>query len=63
MAILIVGLEGMPWSNTGATQYCEQLRLPDKGRTLKEIVVCWSVWTEKDRFFYLSYSSILNLMF
>ena len=31
----------MPWSKTGATNYHAQLGLPDKGRAIKELVVCW----------------------
>ena len=31
---------GMPWPKTGATQYHAQLGLPDKGRTIKGLVVC-----------------------
>ena len=31
----------MTWPKTGATHYHEQLRLPDKGREIKELVVCW----------------------
>ena len=31
---------GMPWPQTGATQYPAQLRLPDKGRAIKGLVVC-----------------------
>ncbi len=30
----------MPWPKTGATQYHAQLGLPDKGRAIKEFVVC-----------------------
>ncbi len=30
----------MPWPQTGATQYHVQLRLPDKGSSLKGLVVC-----------------------
>ena len=30
----------MPWPQTGATQYHAQLGLPDKGRTIKGLVVC-----------------------
>ncbi len=30
----------MPWPQTGATQYHAQLGLPDKGRAIKELVVC-----------------------
>ena len=29
---------GMPWPKTGATQYHAQLGLPDKSRTIKELV-------------------------
>ncbi len=29
----------MPWPQTGATQYYAQLGLPDKGRTIKGLVV------------------------
>ncbi len=38
--ILIVWVEGMSWPQWGATQYNEQLGLPDKGRTIKGLVVC-----------------------
>ncbi len=37
---LIVWVGGMPRPQTGATQYHEQLRLPDKGRAIKGLVVC-----------------------
>ena len=30
----------MPWFQTGATQYHAQLGIPDKGRAIKELVVC-----------------------
>ncbi len=30
----------MPWPQTGATQYQAQLGLPEKGRTIKGLVVC-----------------------
>ncbi len=30
---------GMPWPQTGATQYHAQLGLPDKGRAIKGLVV------------------------
>ena len=30
----------MPWPQTGSTQYHAQLGLPDKGRAIKELVVC-----------------------
>ena len=30
----------MPWPKTVATQYHAQLELPDKGRAIKELVVC-----------------------
>ncbi len=30
----------MPWKQTGFTQYHAQLGLPDKGRAIKELVVC-----------------------
>ena len=32
----------MPWpQKTGATHYHAQLGLPDKGRAIKGLVVCW----------------------
>ncbi len=31
---------GMPWPQTGASQYHAQLGLQDKGRAIKELVVC-----------------------
>ena len=31
---------GMPWPKSGATQYQAQLAHPDKGRAIKEFVVC-----------------------
>ena len=34
---------GMPWPQTGATQYHAQLGLPDKGRAIKGLVVCKSM--------------------
>ncbi len=33
----------MPWPKTSTTQYHAQLGLPDKGRTIKELVVCHSL--------------------
>ncbi len=30
----------MPWPQTGATKYHVHLGLPDKGRAIKELVVC-----------------------
>ena len=38
---------GMPWPKTGATQYHEQLGLPDKGHAIKGLVVCneWDLET------------------
>ncbi len=33
----------MPWPKKGATQYHAQLGLPDKGRAIKELVVCNSL--------------------
>ncbi len=30
---------GMPWPQTGLTQYHTQLELPDKGRAIKGLVV------------------------
>ena len=33
----------MPWTKTGATYYNAQLGLLDKGRIIKELVVCWVV--------------------
>ena len=32
----------MPWPQTGATQYHAQLQLPDKGRAIKGLVVCYN---------------------
>ena len=34
----------MPWPQTGATHYHAQLRLPDKGRAITGLVVCYVVW-------------------
>ena len=34
----------MPWPQTGATHYLAQLELPDKGRAIKGLVVCFVVW-------------------
>ncbi len=39
-ATLIVSVGAMPWPKTGATQYHAQLGLPDKGCTIKGLVVC-----------------------
>ena len=36
----------MPWPQTGATHYHVQLGLPDKGRAIKELVVCNS-WDQE----------------
>ena len=30
----------LPWPQTGATKYHAQIGLPDKGRAIKELVVC-----------------------
>ncbi len=40
-------IRGMPWTKTGATQYHEQLGLPEKGRAIKGLVVCnsWDLET------------------
>ncbi len=37
----------MPWPQTGATQYHAQLGLSDKGRQIKELIVCnnWDLET------------------
>ena len=40
--ILIVGVGGMPWPKTGETH--TQLGLQDKGRAIKGLVVCCSVF-------------------
>ena len=32
----------MPWPKTGATNYFAQLVLSDKGRAIKELVVCYN---------------------
>ena len=34
-----MSMGGMPWPQTGATQYHAQLGLPDKGRAIKGLVV------------------------
>ena len=34
----------MPWPKTIATHYHAQLGLPDKGRQIKGLVVCYVVW-------------------
>ena len=33
----------MPWPKTGETRYHAQLGLPDKGRAIKGLVVCWNM--------------------
>ncbi len=43
-ATLIVRVEGMPWLQTGTSQYHQQLGLQDKGRAIKELGVCYVVW-------------------
>ncbi len=43
-ATLIVWVEGMPWPKTGATQYHTQKGLPDKGRAIKGLFVCYVAW-------------------
>ncbi len=43
-ATLIVRVGGMPWPKTGATIYQAQLGLPDNGRAIKGLVVCYVVW-------------------
>ncbi len=35
-----MSMGGMPWPQTGATQYLAQLGLPEKGRAIKGFVVC-----------------------
>ncbi len=40
---LIVFLGGMPWPWIGATYYHAHLGIPDKGRTIKGLVVCNSL--------------------
>ncbi len=37
----------MPWPKTGTNQYHAQLGLPDKGRAIKELLVCnnWDLET------------------
>ena len=35
---------GMSYPKTGATHYHGQLRLMDKGRAIKGLVVCYIVW-------------------
>ncbi len=40
---LIVWLGGMPWPQTGATQYHAQLRLPDKDRAIKGLQLNWEL--------------------
>ncbi len=44
-ATIIVRVRGMPWLQTGPTQYHTQLGLPDKGLAIKRLVVCnnWDV--------------------
>ncbi len=42
-ATLIVCVVGIPWSQTGALRYHAQLELPDKGRAIKLLVVCYQV--------------------
>ncbi len=34
----------MPWSQIGATHYHAKLGLPDKGRAIKGLVVCYDLW-------------------
>ena len=34
----------MPWLHTGATHYLSQFGLPEKGRAIKGLVVCYVVW-------------------
>ncbi len=38
----------MPWPQTGATQYHAQFGLPDKGRAIKGLVVCYVGWLGPD---------------
>ena len=40
-ATLINRVGGMPWPQTGDTQYHTQLGLPDKGQAIKGLVVCY----------------------
>ena len=37
----------MPWPETGATHYYEQLGLPDKGRAIKGLTVCLLATSER----------------
>ncbi len=41
-ATLIVWVVGMPWHQTGSTQYHAQLGLPEKGSAINGLVVCYS---------------------
>ena len=38
-----ISIGGMHWPKRGATQYYAQLGLPDKGRVIKELVVCYPI--------------------
>ena len=35
---------GMPWPHTGANNYHSQFGLPEKGRAINWLVVCYVVW-------------------
>ena len=68
---LIDKLEGMSWHKTGATKYHTHLGLPDKGHSIKELVVCWVllnliarvlVQKKGNIWFPICYSWLLGLM-
>ncbi len=42
-ATLIVQIWGVPWPQTGPTQYHAKLRPPAKGRSIKGLVICYVV--------------------
>ncbi len=46
IATLIVQVGRMPWPHTGRSQYHAQFWLPDNGRAIKGLVVCYVVWLE-----------------
>ena len=42
----IARVGGMPWPQTGTTHYHAQFGLPDKGRAIKGLIVCYLVLLE-----------------
>ncbi len=60
---LIVLIGGMPWQQTGATQYNTQLGLADKGHAIKGLVVCNSWVLDLHQSWMYKYQSNLKSRF